>query len=173
MFKHLLYFPVINSLKTISVVLLFNSTPGILYHSIVPCYTPLLHYLQSTTITSKDIMWRNLIIILVFLSALSGNNNHKAVLTKTCDEDARQLRRRARSLKHATSQTCRDGSTRSCTCTDGTMADLTSKPCPGGDHSILLSHFYLFLSLFQILILMLRMAVTALPDMMRVRQRKL
>merc|ERR1712151_778935 len=80
---------------------------------------PLLLYLQSTTITSKDIMWRNIIILLVFLSALS---------------DARQLRRRARSLKHATSQTCRDGSTRSCTCTDGTMADLTSKPCPGDSH---------------------------------------
>jgi len=48
--------------------------------------------------------------------------------------EAREMKRGNRSLKHATSQVCRDGSTRSCTCTDGSMADLTSKPCPGDSH---------------------------------------
>merc|ERR1712106_215899 len=49
--------------------------------------------------------------------------------------DARQLSRKQRSkhsFKAPDSQHCRDGSTRTCMCDDGTLADLTQHPCPVG-----------------------------------------
>merc|ERR1712071_176734 len=64
-------------------------------------------------------MLRTCLAVILMLSVLS---------------EARQLRRSQRSLKQANSHKCRDGSLRTCTCSDGTLADLTNKPCPEGSH---------------------------------------
>merc|ERR1711872_136516 len=46
--------------------------------------------------------------------------------------EGRKLRRYKRTLRQADSLTCRDGSKRMCTCSDGSQANLTNNPCPPG-----------------------------------------